>query len=295
MEPDDYPTKLELIAKRVAKGECILFLGAGVHAPPPEGSEYSYPEAVRPPLGGALTRHLAAMCNFREKFPNEGDGTLQRVSFCFELEDGRGRRDLVAEIDKVVNTGKKPSPVLRALAEFKFPLILTTNYDQLFEQALRLAGKSPMVEHYNKSPQVETADYDGSEQEPFLYKIHGDIKYPESIVVTDEDYIDFVLRMNDEEKFNPVPETFRYQFKRWPTLFVGYSLLDYNLRLFFKTLRWQVDRSRMPTTFAVDPKPDLLIVKVYSAQKSYVTFVSKDVWTFVPDLYRLIFDRKMPQ
>ena len=31
----------------------------------------------------------------------------------------------------------------------------------------------------------------------------------------------------------------------WTTLFVGYSLLDYNLRLLFKTLRWKIDSANL--------------------------------------------------
>jgi hypothetical protein len=34
--------------------ECILFVGAGIHAAPPARSLYEYPEAVRPLLGGDL-------------------------------------------------------------------------------------------------------------------------------------------------------------------------------------------------------------------------------------------------
>jgi hypothetical protein len=50
---------IEDIAKAVARGECILFLGSGVHAPPPNGSSYSYPEEERPPFGSVLSAQLA--------------------------------------------------------------------------------------------------------------------------------------------------------------------------------------------------------------------------------------------
>ena len=54
---------LTAIAESVAKGQCILFLGAGVHyGPPPDADpKYrdAYPEERRPPLGGALSQKLA--------------------------------------------------------------------------------------------------------------------------------------------------------------------------------------------------------------------------------------------
>ena len=67
---------------------------------------------------------------------------------------------------------------------------------------------------------------------------------PDSLVVTDEDYIDFVLRISAEGEINhAVPQTFRYRLSLWPTLFVGYRLMDLMLRLLFRTLRWKLDQS----------------------------------------------------
>ena len=280
------------IAKLVDAGQCILFLGAGVHAPPPRGSAYSYPEAERPPLGSALALHLAEQSKFKDRYPRDNGKNLQRVAFDYEVQ--KNRKELIDEIKRQVVTGKKPSPLIRALAELNFPLVITTNYDQFFEQALIRADKSPLVSFYQKNSFVETEDLGTiSAEQPFLYKIHGDIQHSESVVVTDEDYIDFVGRMSDRDPYHPVPETFRFYFKRWPTLFVGYSLMDYNLRLLFKTLRWGVDTSKFPTTFSVDPSPDPVLVKVYS-QKNYVTVIIQDVWTFVPDLYRRVTGREIP-
>jgi len=102
-----------------------------------------------------------------------------------------------------------------------------------------------------------------------------------------------VMRMGDRDAYHPVPETFRYRFKSWITLFVGYSLLDYNLRLLFKTLRWRMDPSNFPPTYAVDPQPDQLIVSVWSGEQKYVKFVAQDVWMFVPRLYKELTGREM--
>src|SRR5215475_9935702 len=51
---------LDQLNDAVKKRECILFLGAGVHYPPPEDlPRYDYPVAERPPLGNDLCRTLA--------------------------------------------------------------------------------------------------------------------------------------------------------------------------------------------------------------------------------------------
>lgn len=284
-----------MIADKVSRGECILFLGAGVHYPPPEASPYQYPAEQRPPLGRSFSESLAEECGFAARFPRDSTGNLQRVSLYYESQHNRNA--LVNVVREAVMAGRKPSPVLRALARLPFPLVITTNYDQLFEDALRDAGKRPFISVYNKKGDEPTRDYPANldTREPFVVKIHGDVQSPESIVITDEDYIQFVLRMSDKESYNPVPLTFRFFFTKWPTLFVGYSLLDYNLRLLFKTLRWKIDPANFPNTYSVDLRPDPLILDVWSNQQRYVKFIAQDVWTFVPDLYRAVTGEEMPQ
>ena len=265
-----------------------------MHAPPPDNSAYTYPEAERPPFGSALSRRLADRCNLAETFPSESPTNLQRISLFYEL--AKGRRQLVDEIKTAVHEDKRPSPALRALAELQFPLVITTNYDCLFERALTDAGKEPVVSVYSADGQ-ETDDYPGpmpSADQPFVCKIHGDVRRPESIVVTDEDYIKFVLRMSDKAPYDPVPMTFRYFFQKWTTLFVGYSLMDYNLRLLFKTLRWRIDQAMIPDAFSVDLHPDPLIFDIWHNQQRYVKFIADDIWNFVPTLYHKVTGEEMP-
>jgi hypothetical protein len=132
---------LEVLGETVRSQQCILFLGAGVHAPPPEGSGFSYPPEQRPPIGSALSRELAAACDFEARFPGEDPGNLQRVALAYEIDSSRSR--LVDALVDAVDVGKAPSPMLRALERLDFSLVITTNYDQLFERALREAGKAP--------------------------------------------------------------------------------------------------------------------------------------------------------
>jgi hypothetical protein len=301
IEPEEIKY-VEEIAELVRQKECILFLGAGVHYPPPKsltytcgGQRYSYPKHQRPPLGSKLSKALARESGFLSEYPKDNKRNLQRVSLHYEIE--KTRYGLIERIRDAIYENKEPSPVVRALAELDFPLVATTNYDHLFEKALRDASKEPFISIYNKNRNVVTVDYRGSvptAKRPFLFKVHGDVMMGESIVITDEDYIDFVMRMSDKGVNNPVPETFIYFLKKWPTVFVGYSLMDYNLRLLFKTLRWIGDPALIPRTYSVDLKPDGLVYKVYSQPKGFVQFIVQDVWNFVPELYQKVKGKEMP-
>lgn len=281
---------VNLISRAIREQQCVLFLGAGVHAPPPDGSLFEYPEERRPPSATKLSEMLAAEACVTDAYPDADPTNLQRVSLFFELTQGRG--NLNRALTDAVKTGKEPSPLLGALAELGFPLVITTNYDQLFEEALKTAGREPEVVVY--SPKLEkTPQYneDPSADKPVVFKIHGDIDDADSIVITDENYIDFLLRMNNKDPYDPVPDALRYHLKVWATLFIGYSLLDYNLRVLFKTLRWKIDQP--PLMYSIDFVPDPMIVDVWDNELHYVKFIAKDAWTMVPQLYERVLGKEL--
>lgn len=280
---------IELITSAISAQRCVLFLGAGIHAPPPEGSPFEYPDEQRPPSGRALSRMLAEECGWRSRFPDDDPSNLQRVSLFFERSQGRD--NLVRAVRKAVHVGKRPSPLLTALAELGFPLMITTNYDRLFEDALCAAGRTPRVSVYTPRLEKTKTFRDPSSKDPVVYKIHGDIEEAESMVITDENYIDFLMRMNDKDPYAPVPMSLKSRLSEWTTLFIGYSLLDYNLRLLFKTLRWQIDDA--PMMYSVDYPPDELILDVWDNQYGYVKFIAQDAWTVVGVLYERVLGREL--
>lgn len=321
---------LDEITASVSAGQVVLFLGAGVHASPPLGLPWSYPEARRPLFAGELAENLAAESRWSARFPDKAPRQhFQRVALDYELnivldeqrkkwlQEGkdkgqsppveysvfpaqaidlrrRGRERLANAIQRAVSVGKTPSPALRALGEMNFPLIITTNYDRLFEEALLMAQKNPTRAIYVSKDNVRPEEplQDPSPQEPFIFKIHGDINVPDSLVITDEDYIDFVLRMTGSEDFNPVPQTFYYRLAKWPIFFLGYSLLDYDLRLLLKTLRHHKDR--FPRSYSIDPSPDPLVSRVWDSELGYVGFLARDLWEVVPEIYRRVMGKQMP-
>jgi len=285
---------LNKLIGRIKAGQSVLFLGAGVHAAPPEGSAYGYPEEQRPPLGTALSKVLAASCGFEEAFPTEPVGDLQRVSLYVETTSGLGRKALVDFLLAQLIPKRKPSPALTMLAELPFTIIVTTNYDHLLETALRSCGKDPVTFVYNPDSNEPTPDTleDPTRERPLVFKMHGDLDTTRSIVITDEDYITFVQRMSDKDALHPVPQSIRVRMKQWPTLFIGYSLRDYNLRLLFRTLRWRIDLANFPPAFSVDQFPDPLVVRVLEQSLRFVTFIAQDLWAFVPWLYQEVLGKQ---
>jgi predicted RNase H-like HicB family nuclease len=275
-----FDAKLKFIADKVSKRECILFLGSAIHVPPaPDDKRFNYTSEKAPPIGSQLSKHLANIAGY----PGQDWWNLQRVSQHFESTLGRAL--LVSEIGKAVHEGREPSPVLRMLAELEFPIVITTNYDNLYEQDL--AQKTVSVYSNTKAKTLDCLQVPDPKN-PYVLKIHGDISKPASIVVTDEDYIQFVLRMGDKTPYHPFGNNVLAHLMKWPTLFIGYSLMDYNLRLLFKTLRWKSDAAQIPPTYSVDKKPDYLIRDVWENQRRYISFIVLNLWDFVPKLHSLV-------
>jgi hypothetical protein len=295
------PLRPEVVA-RIKKGECVLFLGAGIHAPPPQNSPFVYPQDKRPLLAEELTDRLAEDSGFCNEFPADQYRwdyplNLQRVALWGDMPDGGGRAHLVDMLVELLERGKEPSPALMALAHLPFRVIVTTNYDSLIEQALRAAStqagtarKQPRVLVYE--PKGESKAHvildEPSEEHPVLFYIHGNLQRRDNIVITAEDYIKFIGRMTQKDQYHPIPQWIRTKIQQWPTLFVGYSLRDYNLRLLFQTLRWGLDESCVPMSVSVDLRPDRLVRHYLEHEEQTVFFVAEDIWSFVPDLYQRI-------
>lgn len=103
---------MAVLAREVAKGRCILFVGAGVHYPPPAGSpwEASYPPETRPPLSKQLSQLLAEDCDLAATYPNEVSnlGNLARIATFYEMK--RDRNQLVTAVQNAVGRATKRPP-----------------------------------------------------------------------------------------------------------------------------------------------------------------------------------------
>ena len=299
----EYQKIISWVAKRVSSGRCILFLGSAIHAPSPPGCDYCYEKDECPPIGDQLSLFLATKCDY----PFHDRDNLQRVSWYHEVKN-KFKIPLVDDIRTAVHDNRRPSSVLRGLVRLRFPIVITTNYDQLYEQALdAIAQESGLpAANYDKSIyarndpsvpyRIRTRDcaQNPSPDRPFVLKIHGDIDAPDSIVITDEDYIQFVLRMRDKHPFHPLGKNLLAKLVEWPTLYIGYSLQDYNLRLLFRSLRIKLGPGQVQPNYSIDLQPDVLIRDAWENQKRYIKFVQKNLWDFVPDLYFAVTGSKMP-
>jgi hypothetical protein len=104
-----------------------------------------------------------------------------------ELSDLFNRPILVEEIAKYFKgIVEHPSPVLDSLTKLPFKGVITTNYDQLLENAYAVRlRKIPPYYTYKDAANFADALWSG---DFFILKAHGDIVRKETIILTERDY-----------------------------------------------------------------------------------------------------------
>ena len=105
-------------------------------------------------------------------------------------------------------------------------LIVTTNYDKLFEEAY---GRDISIIVSGKNLPL-------AKKRVQLYKIHGDICMPETIMLTKNEYTDF-FRNQDKPLWNKI-KTFLAE---KTIIFLGYSLADQNIQYLLDNIANDMD------------------------------------------------------
>ncbi len=141
--------------------------------------------------------------------------------------------------------------LLRELGKRSLSGIITTNYDTLPEQLFQ------KFTTYIGQEELLFSSISGIGE---IYKIHGSVTKPESLILTAEDYLEF------EEKQSYLIAKLLTIFLEYPVIFIGYSLNDRNIRNIFETI------SNCLTQEKLDRLKERLIFVEYSAQKDISEF-----------------------
>jgi SIR2-like domain len=150
------------------------------------------------------------------------------------------------------------------LARMPFPIYITTNYDKFMEAALERNGRPSDSEYcrWNGAVELTTEDsiftksgYAPTKAKPLVYHLHGYIDDPQSMVLTERDYIYFLINLDKDEKIIPTP--IRRALARKSLLFVGYSLGDINFRVIFQGIMSIVKPDYQQPSISVQLPPDI--------------------------------------
>jgi hypothetical protein len=147
------------------------------------------------------------------------------------------------------------------VADLDLPVYITTNYDDFMLQALkqRKPPKDPRREvckwHLARRRQLRATDFPNTPtaEQPVIFHLHGTLDDIASMVLTEDDYLDFLMYVSELPEL--IPPRIEQAFAESSLLFIGYSLEDLNFKVFFRKLASYMQRNEGARHVAVQIAP----------------------------------------
>lgn len=157
--------------------------------------------------------HKYAWGDGRDKFPEEYFSPKYPKDIYFKYEISRILSELVDNKDNIYGS-EELNREIEAFKKIAAHSIITTNYDTLVEKLF--PEYTPII-----GQKIISANFLSIGE---IFKIHGCVSEPESIVINKEDY----ERFDDNQKY--LSAKLLTYFVEHPLLFIGYSAVDPNIR-----------------------------------------------------------------
>ncbi|MHB1134346.1 MAG: SIR2 family NAD-dependent protein deacylase [Chloroflexota bacterium] len=223
-----------MLADAFLRGECVLFVGAGVSA-------------------AALPKWSELVALLSEALPElqaEGATPGDFLDIAQWYVEEHGREQLLRELVRIYGgRPERTTELAEAVAALPSALFFTTNYDQILEAALRGRGDLPDVVVDDRHIAFVDERYRTT-----VIKLHGSIVVPESVVLTREDYVTY------GETHKAAITYLQSQLATRTFLFVGFSFADPNFRLIYEAIQRPLGGYRRPAyALILDPRNALML------------------------------------
>jgi hypothetical protein len=126
------------------------------------------------------------------------------------------------------------------LAVAPLPIYITTSYHNFLEVALKKARKDPQTEicrwhdGLNTIPSVfeREAFYEPTPEQPLVYHLHGFDQYPKSLVLTEDDHLDFLTNISRDQE--AIHQRVNQALTESSLVILGYSVRQWDFRVLFR-------------------------------------------------------------
>ena len=230
---DNRNRDLRRLLETIQRGNCVLVLGPGVATNPADASGE--------PLTCALARALAK--ELRGGLPFAGPATLSYVAQLYEQE--LDRTDLELAIDDFYRPFEtQTGELFRHLAALPFRLCIQTTPDQHLANAFREVGKRPQLDHYNFRKPGPASFRSPEAEAPAIYQLYGSREELGSLVVTENDLLDFLANVIRGTPALASYVTSELSDPDTSFLFLGFGFERWNARILLHALQTYGRRNR---------------------------------------------------
>ena len=245
----------DLLADRIRNGNCTPFLGAGAVSTIPTGSALAERWAGEYGLPASPAHDLAQVAQAM---------AVRRKDMMFPKD----------EMIKQIRDADSPNFASEkephgALARLPLPVYLTTNYDSFLTRALKVEDKTPhqhvccwnsVLRRDSQVPKLPRG-FEPTERQPLVFHLHGHAGLRTSMVLTEDDYLDFLVAMTDRtltksDRNALLPPAVESALMGTSLVFIGYKLSDWNFRVLFRSLIGSLEKSLEQLHVAVQLEPD---------------------------------------
>lgn len=143
--------------------------------------------------------------------------------------------------------GEGATNPLEILANLPLPIFVTTSPYMFIEEALRNADKTPRTEfcrwhsgldNYPSvfAPDADPPDYQPTDKMPLVYHLYGLDLYEDSLVLTEDDYLDFLISVSQGrgKDIDPVHAAVKGALQSKALLLMGFSLSSWAFRVLYR-------------------------------------------------------------
>lgn len=266
------------LVSNIRKGRCTPILGSGLL----ESLVGSFREIARGwakkyryPMAGEECEELPLVAQYIAV--DQGEETFVRDEFSDALRAGVLRQypeiseaiangpvqDLISAAGAIRREQESDEPH-QVLAGLDLPVYLTTNPDNLLADALAAANKKPVValcprrDDAGDITTAEAPNFEPSKEAPLVYHLFGHLKDPESIVLTQDNYFDYLIDVTRNNDI--IPTSVRAKLTNTALLFLGFQLRDWDFRVFFSSIKGREGRALLGkyahVAVQIDPEQD---------------------------------------
>ncbi len=162
------------------------------------------------------------------------------------LADPQASLDYLLHIAAEQQAAGDPRSPHRVLASLPLPLYVSTSPDSLLVTALGEVGRTPIVAACPwNDPTGSVSDAlkdEPSADRPLVYHLFGRFSEPESLVLTEDDYFNYLISLSRNRKL--VPSVIRGRLAEHALLFLGFRLEDWSFRVLFHSVMNEEVRNR---------------------------------------------------
>lgn len=265
------------LARDLQQQRCILLLGTRLAtAKDADGHEQRLPEL--------LSRHLATLLDAEQIDYDRGSAAdLSYIAQRFLAMPKTRRIDLEDEVTEFYRRTARAVPeVYQQLGRLPFFMTVNLSPEDFMTRALRAAGKAGAQQlHYNFRKERHVPIETPAISKPLVYNLLGALDDPESLVLSQEDRVEFIKNV---VKSNPgIPNAVMSHFDNRKTyIFMGFNLENWDYRLLCDAL--QLSKDNM--TLSPDATGRALTPEVRSFYEDHFrfVFVDYDIRQFVEGL-----------